>query len=302
MSIDKKLLTAFALGEARGDDLERAQALVERDPEAKRFVEEVKAFSKSTAEGLAKEAIPQGKGIDSIRAEIQKRGSTQAAKAEKKQYWVEALLVCALLVAFVPQSRRAIMTYLQMGFQNSQGPVQTGQATMGGPFSGGGGQGRVVQEKNLEAGAHDKLFSALGELESRTFVAQLVGRCKVQLPALSEKDNAQIGEGSLGLTHHYAVDKAIGDWLQVTVATFSRKHFTWESQEEFGRGQDYTLVKRAMGGQPAVMYFVPQSSYEPVCGVQATIAGVNFDDENAGEAKEALQNLARKIAESVEFR
>lgn len=300
MSIDKKLLTAFALGEARGDDYERAKALVERDAEAKRFVEEVKAFSKGAAEGLAKEPIPEGKGAAAIKAEIARRGKVAAAEKPKKQYWVEGLVALTLLVAFVPQSRNAIMGFLQRGFQNSAGTVEgPHEAAMTGPFTGGDTRTGQKQVK-LAAETHEVLFAALGELDSRSSPAVEVGRCRVQLPALTAKDVAS--QESQHLTHQYAADKAIGGVIQVTVATFSRKMFTWTEGEVYAKGQGYLLVRRAMGEQPAVFYFVPEAAYEPVCGVQAAIEDVDFSGEDSGEAKAALENMAKKIAEASEVK
>lgn len=304
MSIDKKLLTAFALGEARGEDIERARAMVERDPEAKKFVEEVKAFSKSAAEGLAKEPVPEGKGPAAIRAEIERRATVAAAGAAtgaKKQYWVEALVACTLLVAFIPQSRNAIMGFLQRGFQNSAGTGEGPyEAAMQGPFSGGDSGRGTVSSRKLVPETHEALFSALGELDSRSQVAVEVRRCLVQLPALTEKDVAVPGD--VHLTHQYAADKALGGAIQVTVASFSRKMFTWSAGEEYAKGQGYILVRRAMGDQPAVFYFVPEAAHEPACGVQAAIEGVDFSGEDSGEARAALENMAKKIAVGSEIK
>lgn len=305
MSIDKKLLTAFVHGEARGDDYERAKTMVERDPEARKFVEELRAFSKSTAEGLAKEPVPEGKGAAAIKAEIERRGKQAAAvPAQKKQYWVEALVIGALLIAFVPQSRRAIMGYLQSGLQNSQGPLNDGhqQAGMAGPFSGPGEtHGHAARTVRLAPDSHEKLFAAVGELEARPQVLTEIGRCKVQLPALTAgKDTTAAEQGYV--MNEYTTEKAVGGTLRLTVAALSRKQFAWEAGEEYAKGRDYLLVKRAMGEQPAVIYFVPEVAHEPVCGVQATIEGVDFSPEDMGEAREALQIMAKKIAESTEFK
>lgn len=305
MSIDKKLLTAFVHGEARGDDYERAKTMVERDPEARKFVEELKSFSKTAAEGLAKEPVPEGKGVAAIKAEIERRGKQAAsAPAQKKQYWVEALVVGTLLVAFVPQSRRAIMGYMQSGFQNSQGPVSGGpeQAGMAGPFSGPGEtQGHAPRTMRLAPESHEKLFAAVGELEARPQVVTEIGRCKVQLPSITAgKDTTAVEQGYV--TNEYATEKEVGGTLRLTVAALSRKQFAWDSGEEYAKGRDYILVKRTMGEQPAVIYFVPELAHEPVCGVQATIEGVDFSPEDMGEAREALQIMAKKIAESTEFK
>lgn len=302
MSMDKKLLTAFALGEARGDDLERARLLVERDPEARKFVEEVKTFSKGAAEGLAKEPVPEGKGVAAIKAAIDARGKAAAAASPRKQYWVEGLVACTLLVAFVPQLRDPIMGFLKKGVQNSshQDPNTGGEAMLSAsPFSTGGGSGTGKLVKIVPE-AHEKLFNVLGELDARAQQVQEVGRCKVQLPATTAKDT--VAESEASLTHLYAVEKSLGGAIKMTVGAFNRKLFTWEAGEEFLKGRDYILVRKPMGDQPAVFYFVSQAAIDPVCGVQVTIEDLDFTAEDSIVAREALQNTAKKIAESTEFR
>jgi hypothetical protein len=290
MSIDKKYLTAFALGEMQGAEYERAKLLVETDSEARSFVEEVKRLSTGRAAASG----------ESTKAE---RGTQGAEISEgKKQYWVEACIVCTMLLVFFPPSRNTIMSSLQKNLQHSQGlPKGAHEAWMSGPFSGGESNQAVKEPKKLLSSEENSaVFSALSELEKRELQAVEVGRCKVQLPTLMGNDRADPVEGKI--THIYETAKAIGGNLGLTVAAFSRKMFIWELGEEFAGGKNYLLVRRSIRDRPAVFYFVPQAAHEPVCGVQASIQGVDLSGKEAGQAISVLEDFAKKIAEAAEIR
>lgn len=86
MNFDPNKLTAFALGELSGPEAREAESWIAAHPEAKRYVEEIRALGVSLKKDLSREPLPSAKEIAAVR------------KSWRAPQYAAALLVLLLLL------------------------------------------------------------------------------------------------------------------------------------------------------------------------------------------------------------
>lgn len=303
MSLDKKLLTAFAMGEARGADQERAKGMVERDPEAKKFVDELRAFSAQAAADLAKEPLPGERGSAPIKAEIERRAKLKAEAPSSRGWWREAAVMAVVLVAVGVVGHKKIlrMAGMEAPVENTPDTVVERPVTDYQTESFFGSHGIQVQPrrlKKLDPEKYSEVFNELASLDGRTASEVALGRCRFQIAEAGANDTSS--EEDTQLFREFKGTSGL--LIQVMAAEFPRESFHVAQGEEVTKGEGYKLVKQTTDEGPSSFYHVTTSANEPVCGVKVLLPQMDFTQPDTGEIREAANNFAKKLAGSIEVK
>jgi|GEM_PF-4918272 len=304
MSLDKKLLTAYALGEARGADEERAKVMVERDPEAKKFVDELRAFSSAATADLAREPLPGERGSAPIKAEIERRTKLKSQAPASRGLWREAAVMAVVLIAVGVVGHKKILRYAGMDSPADNNPdvptverpvvdVQTESF-----FGSNGIQVQPRSLKKLPPEKHAEVFNELASLDGRSAAESSLGRCRFQIPEASASDTSS--EEGTQLFREFK--GASGLLIQVMAAEFPKASFHVAQGEEVTKGGGYKLMKQTLDEGPSAFYHVTSSASEPVCGVKVLLPQVDFTQADTGEVREAANNFAKKLAGTIEVK
>ncbi len=283
-SEDKKTkLVAFALGELKGEEAKEVEALLTNDPDAKRYVDEVRAFSHFASSDLKGEPLPSGRGSSPVFKAI---ASRKKSGPTEKQIWLRAGAIAVVMILFflaVPLRKKFSGNVAQI-VPSTESSVEESSP-------------RPTERTAKETAS--PIQSELDAFLERNRTWHSTVDCRASLPAALAGDKIQVDSKRKAISATYLFAES-GAELSVKVSSALQPLLHEMGVVEVAREEPYTYFRRQLSEQELVLYKVPDNSRLPLCLVHLELEG-KFSDATKTLLGAQLETMAKKMAESIEM-
>jgi len=251
MSRDK--LTAYALGELRGDAAREVETYLASHPEARRFVDETRAFSAFAERDLRAEPLPGGRGALPVLQEIAKR---RRGQLPEHKVWLRAgliALVLGLFVLAIPLRKR-----------------------FGGDMAGGVPPHESVetdQDWSRRTGVETSaaLDNEIEQLVARRRTVRALSFCRFSFPELASTDTAADDDKSVKVT--YLLGES-GTRIRLRLREVPPPLVHEEGVREVAKEGTFSFFRQLIGEREIAVFGVSERAQRPYCEARIELEGV----------------------------